>query len=288
MAEKQVYTFNNEIDEVEVGSLGAKIIVQSYENDVITAEYENPSDKPELVAVLCGKRLTLKETPTLKIFSSKPTEGYQITVKLPKKTFKRLCINTASGGAELSDEDLSAEQLSLNTASGNIKICAFFENVKIKSASGSVELKNPTQNRAKSLKISAASGSVDVCGYKSECFSVSSVSGKTSVSGASGLGEIHVTSGTVDVNYSEWDNDLKISAVSGNVNVTLPQNSGADIRFDGVSGAVRTDLGNASGSFIHLGKGTNGSFGGDNRHALTVNLVSGTVSVTTANDEIQA
>lgn len=280
MAEKQVYTFNNEIDEVEVSSLGAKIIVSTYDRDVITAEYENPSDKPELVAVLCGKRLTLKETPTLKIFSQKPAEGYQITVKLPKKTYKRLCVNTASGGAELSDEDLTAEQLSLNTASGNIKISAFFENVKIKSASGSVELKNPSQTPAKSLKIAAASGSINVCGYKSESFSISSVSGETTVSGASGLGEIHVTSGTVDVNYSEWDNDLKISAVSGNVNVTLPQDSGADIRFDGVSGTVRTDLGNSSGGFILLGRGTNGSFGGGNRHALSVNLVSGTVSIT--------
>lgn len=280
MAEKQVYTFNNEIDEVEVSSLGAKIIVSTYDRDVITAEYENPSDKPELVAVLCGKRLTLKETPTLKIFSQKPAEGYQITVKLPKKTYKRLCVNTASGGAELSDEDLTAQQLSLNTASGNIKISAFFENVKIKSASGSVELKNPAQTPAKSLKIAAASGSINVCGYKSESFSISSVSGKTTVSGASGLGEIHVTSGTVDVNYSEWDNDLKISAVSGNVNVTLPQDSGADIRFDGVSGTVRTDLGNSSGGFILLGRGTNGSFGGGNRHALSVNLVSGTVSIT--------
>lgn len=280
MAEKQVYTFNNEIDEVEVSSLGAKIIVSTYDRDVITAEYENPSDKPELVAVLCGKRLTLKETPTLKIFSQKPAEGYQITVKLPKKTYKRLCVNTASGGAELSDEDLTAQQLSLNTASGNIKISAFFENVKIKSASGSVELKNPSQTPAKSLKIAAASGSINVCGYKSESFSISSVSGKTTVSGASGLGEIHVTSGTVDVNYSEWDNDLKISAVSGNVNVTLPQDSGADIRFDGVSGTVRTDLGNSSGGFILLGRGTNGSFGGGNRHALSVNLVSGTVSIT--------
>lgn len=280
MDEKQVYTFNNEIDEVEVSSLGAKIIVSTYDRDVITAEYENPSDKPELVAVLCGKRLTLKETPTLKIFSQKPAEGYQITVKLPKKTYKRLCVNTASGGAELSDEDLTAQQLSLNTASGNIKISAFFENVKIKSASGSVELKNPAQTPAKSLKIAAASGSINVCGYKSESFSISSVSGKTTVSGASGLGEIHVTSGTVDVNYSEWDNDLKISAVSGNVNVTLPQDSGADIRFDGVSGTVRTDLGNSSGGFILLGRGTNGSFGGGNRHALSVNLVSGTVSIT--------
>ena len=44
MAEKQIYTFTNDVDEVEVSSLGAKITVQSTDGGAIVTEYDNPND----------------------------------------------------------------------------------------------------------------------------------------------------------------------------------------------------------------------------------------------------
>lgn len=284
MADKQIYTFSNEIDEVEISSLGARITVMSADGETITAEYDNPSDKPELCAVLCGKHLTLKETLGLQIFCCKPSEDYSITVHLPKKLYKLLKINTASGGVSIDDAELTAEKFSLSTASGEINVTAFFESAKLKTASGRVTLSNPTDNLSKSVEVSTASGDVHIENYKAEKFSISSISGKTVYTGAAGAGNIHVTSGQVSVFYSEWDADLKIGAVSGNVNVTLPKESGANIRFDGVSGTVKTDLNGAQGTFINLGKGTNGDFGGSNIHNVAVNLVSGTVTLAQESD----
>lgn len=279
MAEKQIYKFSNEIDEVEVSSLGAPITVLSTDESGITAEYDNPNDKPEFCAVLCGKKLTLKEKVGFSIFCARPKEDYAITVYLPKKLYAALTVNTASGGVDITDENVTAEKFNLNTASGNITVKAFFEDLKIKTASGNVSVSNPTANASKSLKINTASGSVSVDGYKAEKFSICSVSGKTEYVGAGGEGDISVTSGTVDVSYDEWNGDLKISAVSGIVKVALPENSGADVQFDGVSGMVKTDLGGELGKFMNLGKGTNGEFGGDNKHKVSVSLVSGTVTL---------
>ena len=276
MAEKVTYTFTNEIEEVAVCSLGAKIVVETYDGEGITAEYDNPEDKPEIQAVLCGKKLTIKETPTLKIFSPKPTEGYRITMKLPVKLFKTLEVNTASGGVEISDSAITAEVFKLHTASGNVNVNAFFGEVNVKSASGNINITNPSGGAAKSLKISAASGNI-TADYKAEKYAVNSVSGNTKYSGAVGEGNINVTSGTITVDYAEWNGDLKVKAVSGNVNVNLPADSGVNVKFDGVSGTVRTDLGNERGKFISLGKGTNGEFGGSNKHTAEISLVSGTV-----------
>lgn len=285
MADKQIYTFTNEIDEVEISSLGAKITVLSTDGSALTAEYDNPNSKPELCAVLCGKHLTLKETLGLQIFCSKPAEDYVITVRLPKKLYKLLKINTASGGVLIDDKDVTAEKFSLSTASGEINVTAFFDSVKIKTASGSVSLCNPLDNKsAQSVDVSAASGDVLIENYKAEKFSISSISGKTNYSGASGSGNIHVTSGQVSVFYGQWDADLKIGAVSGNVNITLPKDSGANIKFDGVSGVVKTDLNGETGEYMNLGKGTNGEFGGENKHNIAVNLVSGTVTVARAGE----
>lgn len=279
MAEKQIYKFTNDIDEVEICSLGAPVTVKSTNDGDITAEYDNPNNKPEFCAILCGKRLTLKEKAGLCLFSVKPKSDYSITVYLPKKLYTELKINTASGGVDITDESITAERFNLNTASGNITVRAFFEELRIKTASGSVSVSNPTANASKLLKINTVSGRVNVDGYRAEKFSICSVSGSTEYSGACGEGDINVTSGNVDVSYVEWNGDLKIGAVSGNVKVSFPDNSGADVQFDGVSGMVKTDLGNDRGKFMNLGRGTNGEFGGDNKHKVSVNLVSGTVTL---------
>lgn len=297
MADKQTYTFSNEIESVEISSLGAKIVVIPQERSDIYVEYDNPKDAPEFCAVLSGKTLTLKESFSFSIFGNKPAEGYTITAYLPLKTFQRIKINTASGGVEVGE--VSAEEFSLNTASGNINVNAFFNNVKLQSASGNITLTNPLAAApesgvsleksetpavytARSLHVCTVSGNATVTGYRTEEFGVHSVSGRTTVSGISGRGSVSVTSGTVDISYAEWNNDLSVSLISGSVNVTLPENSGIALNINGVSGSVRTDLGQNKGSFMNLGKGTNGEFGGDNKHKLDASLTSGTVTVAQA------
>lgn len=295
MAEKQTYTFNNEIDTVEVSSLGAKIIMIPQERQDIYVEYDNPKDAPEFCAVLSGKTLTLKESFSFKIFGNKPKEGYSITVYLPLKTFENIKINTSSGGVEVGE--VSAENFTLNTASGNINVNAFLNNVKLQSASGNITLTNPLAAQqdtgfldkeetavptAQSLNVCTVSGNATISGYRTELFGVHSVSGRTVVNGISGRGSVSVTSGSVELNYADWNNDLSVSLISGNVKITLPENSGASLNINGVSGSVRTDLGQAKGIFINLGKGTSGDFGGENRHKLDASLTSGTVTVAQA------
>lgn len=295
MADKQTYTFSNEIDTVEVSSLGAKIIVIPQEREDIYVEYDNPKNTPEFCAVLSGKTLTLKESFSFSIFGSKPAEGYTITVFLPLRTFENIRIKTASGGVEVGE--VSAENFTLNTASGNININAFFNNVKLQSASGNITLTNPLANNrdvvsldkegtpvytAQSLSVCTVSGNAAVSGYRTELFTVHSVSGKTAIDGISGRGQVSVTSGSVDISYAEWNNDLSVSLISGNVKVTLPDNSGIALTVNGVSGSVRTDLGQAKGSFMNLGKGTSGDFGGENKHKLDASLTSGMVTVAQA------
>ena len=207
MADKQTYTFSNDITTVEVSSLGAKIVVIPQDRADIYVEYDNPKDSPEFCAVLSGKTLTLKESFSFSIFGSKPAEGYTITVYLPLRTFEKLKINTASGGVEVGE--VSAEQFSLNTASGNIDISAYFNDVKLQSASGSIKLTNPLADKekqeqtvsldkeetapakyvSKSVSVCTVSGNAVVSGYRAEEFGIHSVSGTTTVNGISGKGK---------------------------------------------------------------------------------------------------
>ncbi len=278
--EKQIYRFNNDIDTLEVGSIGAKIIVKTHEKDEFYAEYDNPKDSPEFCAVLSGKTLTFKEKLSLDIFTAKPIEGYTITVYAPVKKLAKLKINTASGGVDVSE--ITANEFDLNTASGSIAVNAFFDNIKVQSASGDITVSNPTDKAARSIRLCTVSGNATVNNYKSEEFSLHSVSGKTEFNGASGSGKIAVTSGNISINYAEWSGDLSISAISGNVTVNLPAGAGIDVSFDGVSGSLKTDLGAEKGRYMNLGKGTSGTFGGENLHKLSISLTSGNVTVNQA------
>lgn len=276
--EKQIYKFDNAIEVLEIGSIGAKIIVRTHDKEEFYAEYNNPKDTPEFCAVLSGSTLTFKEKMAFSIFAPKPTEDYTINVYVPQRKIGKLRINTASGGVDISE--VTANEFDLNTASGNIEINAFFDNVNLQSASGNITLTNPTDETAVNLKVCTVSGTAVINGYKAHEFSLHSVSGKTEFNGASGCGKIAVTSGNISINYAEWNNDLSISAISGNVNVELPEDTGIEVSFDGVSGTLRTDIGCQKGQFMNLGKGTTGKFGGENCHKLNISLTSGTVTVT--------
>ena len=58
----------------------------------------------------------------------------------------------------------------------------------------------------------------------------------------------------------------------------FPEGAGLDINFSGMSGSLKTDIGNTRGQFMNLGRGTSGVFGGENIHKLTISLTSGTVT----------
>lgn len=276
--EKQVYKFTNEITEIKIGVLAAKLAVTAHDEDFIFAEYDNPSETPKFSATLQDKKLILKESMLFSLFRN-PLEEYTLNVFLPKKLFRSIEINTASGGAAISD--VQAEFFTLNTASGDVNAQGAFENIAIKTASGNVTFVNNAESPAKKLKISSASGNIDVTA-PAESYTISGVSGKTVYNGASGKGSISMTSGNIDVNYIKWNDDLTINVVSGTANVMLPEDSGAELSFNGVSGTLKTDIGGEKGSYMNIGKGTNGTFGSGNVHKISVNASSGTVNLTRA------
>jgi len=276
--EKQVYKFTNEINEVKVSVLAAKLTVTAHDEDFILAEYDNPSDTPKFSATLMENKLIFKESKLFSLFKN-PLEEYALNVYLPRKQFKTLEVCTASGGAEVSG--VQSESFILNTASGKIDITGTFGDIRIKSASGDVKFANQAENPAKSLRISSASGDIEA-DSRAENFSISGVSGRIIYTNACGKGSISMTSGNIDVNYTEWNDDLSINVVSGKANVTLPEGSGAELSFSGVSGSLKTDIGGEKGKFMNIGKGTNGTFGSGNVHKVSVNATSGSVIISRA------
>lgn len=277
--EKQVYKFTNEIDEIKVSSISAKLVATAHDEDFIYAEYDNPKENPKFCAVLQDKKLIFKEEATFFGLFNKPDEEYTISVLLPRKVFSKIEISTASGGADI--KDIQANAFELATASGEINAAGSFEEIKMKSASGNLTFTNNSEAPAKSLKVTTASGNVEL-NAPAQSYSLTCVSGKTNYQNACGEGNISITSGSVDVNYAEWNGGLSLNVVSGKANITVPDDSAAELSFSGASGILKTDIGGSKGNLMNIGRGTSGTLGSGNVQKLNVKLTSGTVVVARA------
>lgn len=279
MADTKIFRFPNEIDTVELSSASAKLIVVQSDDDVITVEYNNPRETPELQAMIVNTSLIVKEKTGFKIFGSWIPGDYQLKVSLPKTIYKSIKIGTAAGGADV--DGFEAETLEVNSASGNLNICAYANKIKVHSVSGNINLTNfNDQKYCSYLETNAVSGNISVNNYTCGEYAIHSVSGSTICNDISGQGRISVTSGIVTINCCDWTDDIDISAISGTITLYLPDESAANISFKGASGNVRTDLlSKTAGHCVSIAKGTSGPYGGGIMHNVNVSLTSGTVSI---------
>ena len=146
-----------------------------------------------------------------------------LTVLLPEELLlKELSVNSVS--AELCADGISAEELELDTVSGNIclKNCGVTNRAKLDTVSGSVEaeLVQPLEN----LYAGTVSGNVEIT--------------------APGLAAFHAdtTSGSVFLAVDTAPKELDVDTVSGAVTLRLPENAGFTLDFETVSGEYTSEL----------------------------------------------
>lgn len=198
----------------------------------------------------------------------------ELTVELPKAQYGNVSINSVSGGGNFSG--LTAESLTFNTTSGDFNISAFAKTLAISSVSGNMQMSNPLTDECDSFSLRTTSGRYNISGFKTKQFEVKTISGDVEISGISGKGSLNMTSGDVDISFAEWNDDISVSTISGDVDIILPAGSGADVSFSGISGDVTSLL---DGSNVKIGKGSTSTVGGSNKHNIGINLTSGDVTI---------
>ena len=161
-----------------------------------------------------------------------------LTVLLPEELMlKELEINGVS--AEIEVNSIRAEELSLNTVSGDLEVtgCTITESADFDTTSGAV--------------------TADVLGVLRE-LCVSTVSGKASVT-AQRIDTVDMdsTSGALLLSAEETPDRIDMSTVSGAVMLILPEDTGMTLRFDTVGGRLSSELpGETDGKDSVFGDGT--------------------------------
>ncbi len=163
-----------------------------------------------------------------------PRRRVRIDYEVRVPTALNLRAHTASG--DLWIEGVTGTH-QVSTASGDITIADARDALTLSSKSGDVVLGATEGN----VTVSTLSGDISVNGFSGELHATTK-SGDVRVEGASGQFTLKTLSGDVDLDVDALEGPLLVSAVSGSIRVTLPDQVAATLRAKTVTGEISCDL----------------------------------------------
>lgn len=179
----------------------------------------------------------------------------RISITLPESYKKDLTLNVTSGDISF-DGDYTFGKAEIYKTSGDLKADSL---------------------KAGTLKIKTVSGNISVSKLDAH-YEISSTSGDMDFNGLAGYGSFSSVSGNLKCNVSELSGALDISAISGDVGVTLPKDADADIYASTTSGDINSDF-NMSYSG-HNKNHAEATLGSPPYNKVSVSLTSGDIDFT--------
>ncbi len=280
--EVKEYTFDNGVSDIDIVTTSAEAVIKVDEtSDKVSVRYESETGGQLFSARVEGDKLVVREEGAflLHLFTFTKHEA-KLEITLPQKEYDEVEIVTASGDIEI--EKLICRDFESVVTSGNSDYNIFAEEINITTTSGCVTATNCTDRTADEIKLDSVSGTHKISGFRCNEFKLNSVSGIITAEGVSGKGTADIVSGEIYIGYSEWNSDLKLNAVSGEIDITLPDDAGVTVDLEAVSGGVDVDLtsdGSGAATARLTGDSQSGILGCDNVHNVKVDLVSGEVNI---------
>lgn len=265
-----------EYSNVEISVISADTTIIFAHTDKVKVHYETGNASTTVSAEIRNGKLEIRENAQFFLsFLGGSWRKSTLEITMPQKELDKFTYNATSGDIEF--EGLTAKKIDLNSVSGNMSLGLFAEDIDINTVSGTISITNCTDKECDSLTIYSTSGDYNVSGFHTRKFTIDTTSGDYNLSGMSGECEINATSGSISVDFDEWTDDVDINLISGNVRLNVPEGSGAEIDFTGMSGSVRARLG---GSEVTVAKNSGKTTaGGENVHKVTVTATSGDVRI---------
>lgn len=151
---------------------------------------------------------------------------------------------------------------------------AFAGHMKLNLSSGVLKVIDPMV--VDQVHVNLSSGSMAIQALKAQNTYVAVSSGKLSVTDYSGDFKGHMSSGSINLSYGDFNNDIDFKVASGSLKVNLPQGADFELMAQKSSGIVTSDftLANKDKSRSHL-QGIAGQGG----NKITFNLSSGIIRI---------
>lgn len=235
--------FSEKIENIEIDWASGSVSVVTHAGDTVILSEETESSLPEDLRVhwwLDGATLRVRFTASGADLKRLATEYKALTLTVPERlSFGDVTVRAAS--ADVDAGDISAETLSVSTASGRINVRCEANSTKLKSASGSILLVQTGE--AGEISLNSASGSIDASVEHAHEAALESTSGSISLSaGAVGSLTAKGASGAVYCDLGAVPDTCKLSSASGSVTLLLPESAGFTATVKTGSGGFESDF----------------------------------------------
>ena len=175
-----------------------------------------------IIAEQRGSQLRIAQRLKIFNFSIRPFDSDNvIDIYINPNYGKDVDIDSASKAININD--LKAEDLSVNNVSGNIELVGV---------------------ECETIELETASGEIDVQGLLSRKSKISTISGNVDLNEFSGDLKGSSASGSYTVTYSNFDNDIDLDTISGDITLKLGGATDFILDTDSVSGRVKNEFGN--------------------------------------------
>lgn len=216
-------TFSKDIDNFSLNWISGEVQVLIGDDASIKVVQTASPDLPERLffrSKTTSDRLTIDDGRQHQNFNFLGGKQYatDITVYLPEKQYRALAIETVSADTLL--ETFSAKSLTFSSVSGNMDFSGSFEKIDLDTVSGKITGSDLTAEELES----------------------NTVSGDIRCEGSFGSFEGDTTSGNLTMVSSICPKEITLSTISGNCNLSIPENDGFTLSFDKVSGDFKSDF----------------------------------------------
>lgn len=264
------------VTELEIGTTSATTDI-FYDDSVSEIQVKFETNRPGTVfsAKIDNNRLVVNEGSYGFFTWFGSWSQNRLEIRLPKEEYEEMAINTTSGVVKI--DNLIFDNFNSTSTSGTSEYNIFADSLKAFTTSGKTTITNCTDRKSSSLNFDTTSGTHTISGFSSERFHLGATSGKITANGLSGEGDIQLTSGKIEANYSEWNDDLDVNVTSGTCIINLPEGSNVSARVEALSGKMT--INKSDGTKMTLSKGDSVSPSGENCHEIKADITSGAVKV---------
>lgn len=207
----------SEIDEIEIFSRSTNVEIIGEDREDIYAELQGGGKNHNLVARESGGDFSLtvkhKGIPFFSLF-----QDQKLIVHVPAEYKESLSADLSSGNLSLSsDHELSIDQLSLETSSGNISV---------------------DRVDAKKLNIKGTSGNIELSDINASNSTLRTTSGNMEIENLTGEIQSKLTSGNISIRLKDVTDDLQFQLTSGEMSLSLPEDEDVALEANATSGDI--------------------------------------------------
>lgn len=299
----QDYSINEEkntkakdIQEIFVDNSFPDINIKVENTDEIKAHlYGNmtASFKPKLETEINGNKLVIKSSLSHLSFSMF-SGNLNLDITIPSSYNHAIEINSSSGkvatlsplslsklklhvtSGDTSLKDISSEELIIDSSSGTIAGNNInSKDTSFESTSGNMTLKKLTTDN---LTMSSSSGTINGDAINSKDTSLNSTSGNIKMTNFKGNVSQKTSSGKVSIAYSEFNNKVKLSSTSGDINLKLPRDAQFKLDSKTTSGDIDCNFPITVQEKAKRGNSLMGTVGSD-KNLIEITASSGNVNI---------